>query len=138
MSVWTTKFVRHFLYTRFGIEYCRERVRQVLHALGFRLRRLRHYHLKAKAEEQKAFSAELAVLVEEWPDKWELLFVDEATVRRHPTLTAQWCLVDEVPEVPTRDDHTKVHVYGAVAPLPGRTHYHISSVLGKGEFAQFL
>jgi transposase len=59
-------------------------------------------------------------------------------VRRHPTLTAQWCLVDEVPEVPTGDDHTKVHVYGAVAPLTGRTHYHISPELGTGEFAQFL
>jgi transposase len=59
-------------------------------------------------------------------------------VRRHPTLTAQWCLVDEVPAVPTGDDHTKVHVYGAVAPLTGRTHYHLSPELGTGEFAQFL
>jgi hypothetical protein len=64
--------------------------------------------------------------------------VDEETVRRHPTLTAQWCLVDEVPEVPTGDDHTKVHVYGAVAPLTGRTHYHVSPTLGKEEFAKFL
>jgi DDE superfamily endonuclease/Winged helix-turn helix len=138
MSLWTTKLVRHFISTRFGVEYCRERVRQLLHALGFRLRRLRHCHLKAQAEEQEAFVAELEALVEEWPEEWELLCVDEATVRRHPTLTAQWCLVDEVPEVPTGDDHTKVHVYGAVAPLTGRTHYHISPVLGKGEFAQFL
>ncbi len=59
-------------------------------------------------------------------------------MRRHPTLTAPWCLVDAVPEVPTGDDHTKVHVYGAVAPLTGRTHDHISPELGKGEFAQFL
>jgi transposase len=138
MSLWTTKLVRHFIYTRFGVEYCRERVRQLLHALGFRLRRLRHCHLKARAEEQEAFVAELEALVAEWPEEWELLFVDEATVRRHPTLTAQWCLVDEVPEVPTGDDHTKVHVYGAVAPLTGQTHDHISPVLGKGEFAQFL
>ncbi len=123
MSLWTTKLVRHFIYTRFGMEYCRERVR-----------RLRHRHLKAKPEEQVAFRAEL----EDWPEEWELIFVDEATVRRHPTLTAQWCLVDEVPEVPTGDDHTKVHVYGAVAPLTGQAHYHISPELGKGEFAQFL
>jgi hypothetical protein len=138
MNLWTTKLVRHFIYTRFGVKYCRERGRQLLHALGFRLRRLRHCHLKAKAEEQEAFTAELEALLAEWPEEWELLFVDEATVRRHPTLTAQWCLVDEVPEVPTGDDHTKVHVYGAVAPLTGRTHYHISPELGQGEFAQFL
>jgi transposase len=138
MSLWTTKVVRHFIYTRFGIEYCRERVRQLLHELGFRLRRLRHRHLKAKPEEQVAFRTELEALLEDWPEEWELMFVDEATVRRHPTLTAQWCLVDEIPEVPTGDDHTKVHVYGAVAPLTGRTRYHISPELGKGEFAQFL
>jgi transposase len=138
MSLWTTKLVRHFIYTRFGIKYSRERVRQVVHALGFRLRRLRHRHLKAKPEEQATFRAELEELLVAWPAEWELLFVDEATVRRHPTLTAQWCLVDEVPEVPTGDDHAKVHVYGAVAPLTGRTHYHISPTLGKQEFAHFL
>ena len=138
MNLWTTKLARHFIYTRFGVEYCRERVRQLLHELGFRLRRLRHRHLKAKAEEQEAFVVELEALVEEWPEGWELFFVDEATLRRHPTLTAQWCLGDEVPEVPTGDDHAKVHVYGAVAPLTGRTHYHVSPELGTGEFAQFL
>ncbi len=138
MSLWTTTWVRHFIATRLGVEYCRERVRPWRHGLGFRLRRLRHRHLKAKSEEQAAFRAELAELLAEWPEDCELIFVDEATVRRHPTLTAQWCLVEDMPEVPTGDDHTKVHVYGAVAPLTGRTHYHMSPELGKGEFAQFL
>lgn len=31
---------------------------------------------------------ELQTWLENWPDDAELLFVDEATVRRHPTLTA--------------------------------------------------
>ena len=93
MSLWTTKLVRHFIYTSFGMEHCRERVRQLLHELGFRLRRLRHRHLKANPEEQAACRAALEALLVEWPEDWELLVVDEATVRRHPTLTAQWCLV---------------------------------------------
>jgi transposase len=80
MSVWTTKLVRHSINTRFGIGYCRERVRQLLHGLGFRLRRLRHCHLKAKAEEQEAFVAELEALVAEWPEDCELICVDEATI----------------------------------------------------------
>jgi hypothetical protein len=138
MNLWTTKLVRHFIYTRFGVECCREQVRQLLHRLGFRLRRLRHCHLRAKAEEQEAFVVELEALGEEWPEEWELLCVDEATVRRHPTLAAQWCVVDEVPEVPTGDDHARVHVYGAVAPRTRRTHYHVSPELGTGEFAQCL
>jgi DDE superfamily endonuclease len=64
--------------------------------------------------------------------------VDEATGRLHPTLTAQWCSAEDVPEVPAGDDHTKVHVYGAVAPLTGRTHSHVSPELGQEEFAQVL
>jgi hypothetical protein len=138
MSVWTTTSVRHCISTRVGIDYCRERVRQVLHELGVRWRRLRHRHLRAKPAEREALVRGLEALLAERPEGWELLCVDEATVRRHPTLTAQWCLVEEVPEVPPGDDHAKVPVYGAVAPLTGRTHYHVSPALGKGECAQCL
>ena len=64
--------------------------------------------------------AELEALLADGPEQWEPIVVAEATVRRHPTLTAPWCLLEEVPEVPTGDDHTQGHVYGAVAPLTGR------------------
>jgi transposase len=137
-SLGTTKLVRHFLSTHVGIESGRERGRQLLHALGLRLRRLRHRHLKAKPADQAAFMAELEARLEEWREDCARICVDDATIRRHPPLTAQGCLVDEVPEVPTGDDHTKVHVYGAVAPLTGRTHYHVSPTLGKDAFATFL
>lgn len=108
--MWTTKWVRPCIDTRLGSEYGRERVRQLLHALGFRLRRRRPRHLKAKPEAQAAFVAEGESLLAEWPEDCERLVVDEATLRRHPTLSAQGCLVDEVPEVPTGDDHTTVPV----------------------------
>jgi transposase len=62
--------------------------------------------------------------------------VDEATVRRHPTLTSQGCLVEDVPEGPTGDDHPRGQVYGAVAPLTGCTHDPVSPTLGKGEVAR--
>ena len=138
LSLWTTKLLRHYIYTHFGVTLCRERVRQILHELGFRLRRLRHHHLKAKPMEQAHFVAQMYEWLSQLPDDGELLFVDEATVRRHPTLTAQWCLVDEVPEIATGDDPTKVQVYGAVAPLTGRTHYRVRPTLSNGEFAGFL
>jgi hypothetical protein len=138
MSWWTTTWVRPFLSTRLGIAYSRERARRLLHALGCRPRRLRHRHLKAKPAAQAAFRAELEQRVDAWPEDWELLFVDEAAVRRHPTWTAQGCLAEEVPEVPTGDEHTKRHGYGAVAPLTGGPHDPSSAELGKGEFAPFL
>jgi transposase len=50
MSLWTTKLVCHFIYTRFGVAICRERTRQLLHTLGFRLRRLRHRHVRASQQ----------------------------------------------------------------------------------------
>jgi hypothetical protein len=93
---------------------------------------------RSKREEQEAFVFILEALLATWAEDWELLFVDETKVRRYPALTAQWCLVDEVPEVPTSDDHAKVHIYGAIAPLTSWTHYHISRELGKVEFAWFL
>jgi hypothetical protein len=40
--------------------YCRERARQLLHAVGFRLRRLRHRHLRGNPTEQEAFVIELS------------------------------------------------------------------------------
>jgi hypothetical protein len=136
--LWPAKWVRHFISTRFGIAYGRERGRQRLHALGVRLRRLRHRHLKAQPEEQAAFRADLAALPAEGPEDCESRFVDEATVRRHPTLAAQGWVGADVPEGPTGDDHTPVPVYGAAAPPTGRTHDHVSPALGQGEFAQLL
>jgi transposase len=137
-NLWTTKLVRHWIDPRFGVEDCRAGVRQLWHALGFRLRRLRHRHLNAEAEEQVAFVAELEEWLVAWPEDAALLVVEEATVRRHPTLTAQWGVVDEIPDVPTGDDHATVHVYGAVAPLTGRTHDHLSRELGNEACAPFL
>jgi hypothetical protein len=32
MSLWTTKLVRHFIYTRVSVEHCRGRARQLPHA----------------------------------------------------------------------------------------------------------
>ena len=91
--MWTTTVVRHCISTCLGRASCRDGGRQLPHERGFRLRRLRHRHLKAKPEAQAAFRTELEELPAEWPEDRELLFVDGATVRRHPTLTAQWCLL---------------------------------------------
>jgi hypothetical protein len=99
---------------------------------------LRHRHLSANPHEQAAFVTDVHLLLQDWPEEWEWLFVDEATVRRHPTLSARWGLVEDIPEVPTADDHTQGPVYGAVAPLTGRTHYRLRPTLSKGELALFL
>jgi DDE superfamily endonuclease/Winged helix-turn helix len=138
MRVWTTTRVRHFIDTRLGIEYCRERVRQWLHGLGCRRRRTRHHRLQATGEAQVALKAEWAAWLTAWPEDWAWLCVDEATVRRHPPLTAPWGLADEVPEVPTGDEPARVQVYGAVAPLTGRTHDHVGPVWGRGACAPCL
>jgi hypothetical protein len=55
--------VRHVLSTRFGIVYCRERVRQILQALGCRWRRWRHWPLKAQPVAPAAFRTEMSTLL---------------------------------------------------------------------------
>jgi hypothetical protein len=137
-SVRTTKVIRHLLDTRLGSVSCRERVRQLRHALGVRRHRLRPHHLQAKPEAQAAFRAAPEKRVEAWPEGWGLLVVDAATVRRQPTLTAQWCMAHEVPEMPTGDGQTKMPIYGAMAPLTGRTHDRSGPAWGKGELAQLV
>jgi hypothetical protein len=72
----------------------------VRHGLGFRRRRLRPHHPQARVEEQVALKAESAAGLTAWPEDWELICGDAATVRRYPTMTAPWGLVDAVPDVP--------------------------------------
>jgi hypothetical protein len=138
MSLGTTTPVQHLISMRCGVSYGREQTRHEWRAPGFRLRLLCHRHLQAKPEEQAALRAKIAALRQEWPQKCEVLCVDEATVRRYLPLATQWCLADDVAEIPTGDDHTKAHVYGAVAPLTRRTPYHMGHVLGKAVLATFL
>jgi hypothetical protein len=45
-------------------------------------------------------------------------------------------VIENVPEVPTGDAHTKVHVSDAAASLTGRTRYNVSAELGDEEFAK--
>ena len=114
------------------------RARQLLYALGFR-RRLHHRHLRAKAEERAACVAALEELLTDWLEEaWHWLLVNGVTVRRHPSLAAPCGLRDDVPDVPTGDDHTKRHVYGAVAPLTGQPQDSIGPEIGDGEFVKFL
>jgi hypothetical protein len=110
MSLGTTKLLKPLLSTRCGVEDGRERVRPRLHGLGARQRRWRHRHLTANPQEQAACVRERHLLLTAWPADWALLVVDEATVRRPPTLNARGCLGDDIPERPTGDEHTQVHV----------------------------
>ena len=59
--------------------------------------RLRHRQRQAQAAEQAACMAELSTLLAEWPQEREWLCVEEAPVRRQPTLAAPWGLVDDIP-----------------------------------------
>jgi hypothetical protein len=102
------------------------------------LRRRRPRPLKAKQHEQTAFLTALHPLPQEKTAEQERLFVAEAPVRRPPTVTAQRGVADDILEVPTREAYTTGHVYGAVAPLTGRTHSRLGSTLGQGEFTAVL
>lgn len=101
MRLWTTKLVRHCISTRGESEYGRERVRQGLHAVGCRLRRLRYWPLKAAPQEHAACVRTRHEPRKVLPEEHEVRFVDEAPVRRHPLVTAHGGLADAIPEVPT-------------------------------------
>jgi hypothetical protein len=128
--------VRHCLATRWGGEDGCERVRPLWPARGCRRRRRRHRHLQRTPAEHAACRTALEARLGEWPEAWALVVVAEATVRRHPPRTAQWCVRDDVPEGPTGDLHTQGPGDGAVVPWSGRTHAHLRPAWGPAACAQ--
>jgi hypothetical protein len=105
--VWTTPVGRPWRYPRVGGADGRQHGRQRRHDLGVRWRRLRHRHLQAQPAEPAAVRAEVEARLAAWPEAWAVLCVEEAPVRRPPTRTAPWGVVDEGPEGPTGADPTQ-------------------------------
>jgi hypothetical protein len=58
--------------------------------------------------------------------------VNDAAMRGHPMQMAQWRLVEDAPEVPARDGHGNVHVYGA-ALLTSRNAPAYQPLVGQGK-----
>lgn len=131
-SNWTLGRLSGWIADRFGIRLCAERIRQVLHAIGFSYARPRYSYLLADRKERTAFLEEFSSL------DGALMFEDECTVSQHPSLHGMWVLKGTKPKVPTFGNHVKRHVFAAVDSVTGKAVSLVSRRLTADAFIGFL
>lgn len=131
-SNWTAKRIAGWAADKFTVILSAERLRQILHDIGFSYVKPTYSYIKADEEERGQFLEELNELV----NKEELVvFQDESTVDHHPTLHGMWALKGTKPKVKTFGTHAKRHVFGAVIPSTGE---HVSMVTKKLTAVRFV
>lgn len=138
---WTVKQAKHWIKKRFRKVLSGERVRQLFHELGRVRRKPGYVYVYANRVKQEEFLQNLvqlllrpAVLNQEQ----RVLFVDEATLREHPTRTSVWTLKGVRPQVPTTGGHQKIHIFGAMDWFSGKIRYKFYSRLNSANVIDFL
>jgi len=122
----------------FNIGLTAERIRQILHELGFRLVKPSHFFIKRDENEREEFVIRMKDVIQNLDDKTELLFQDESIFKQHPILMAMWALKGIRPQIPTYGNHARMGVFGVVSPLSGCMKHHLSNKVNAEEFLFFL
>jgi len=134
-SNWTAKRIGCWIADKFKAILSAERIRQILHDIGFSYVKPTYNYIKADKKERKEFISEFNELM----SRNELaVFEDESTVDHHPALHGMWVLKGTKPKVKTFGTHAKRHVFAAVIPSTGE---HVSMVtrrLTAKTFVRFL
>jgi transposase len=137
-SNWTAKLARFHLMRHFGVKYSLERVRQLFHRLGFRRIRPGHALIASDPRERKRFKETISQLLKTKTRDTVVLWLDECTIKQHPTLLSLWSQKGTRPRVKTSGGHGKVHIFGAVDTETGKVHRNLSSSLKATAFKKFL
>ena len=67
-----------------------------------------------------------------------MLWLDECTIKEHPTLTSVWSQQGTRPRIKTSGKHGKLHIFGAVDTERGKVYRQLSSSLKADAFKKFL
>jgi transposase len=134
-SNWTVGRICRWMAGKFGVLLSDERVRQVLHAIGFSYVKPAYSYLLAKEEERKAF---LSGFREVANGGGVYLFEDESTVHQHPTLHGMWVLKGSRARIGTFGNHAKRHAFSAVNPIDGTHIGMVAKRLTAETFVRFL
>jgi transposase len=121
-SNWTVGRLVRWIAAKFGVLLSGERVRQLLHAVGFSYVKPSYSYILAKKEEREVFLSEFREIVSSGET---FVFEDESTVHQHPTLHGMWMLKGTRARIRTFGNHAKRHAFSAVNPVNGK---HVSMV----------
>jgi putative transposase len=127
-AIWTTRSLRHYLYTKFAVWLSRERLRQVLHQV-YRQSWTRAKKVYAHREdpewqaERQRFCEQMLTQVAHARARQQIvLFLDETIFTLAGELGYSWSPLGKTPEVPSLGKRDRLVVFGAVDPITGRTH----------------
>jgi len=130
---WTTRSLRKYIFKRFNITFSREWIRQKLHQfVGYSWTRGKKVSAYSDNEDRKAdrrnFSQRMLAYLER-ARKGEiiLLFEDESIVTQFGEVGYSWSPEGETQEVPSAGKRGRVVVFGAVDPMTGHPHSHLTT-----------
>lgn len=136
-SNWSCKRIRAFIVERFVVKLSVERIRQLMHKLGFVLIKPSYKYVLADRNERNAFKRRIKRVFSALGTNDVLLFQDEASVKQHPTIIAKWALKGTKEFVGTLGNHAKVAVFGAISTRGNFYHVKSKNINGK-EFMRFV
>jgi len=137
-SNWNCKNLAWLVRKMFGVVLCAERIRQILHALGFVLIKPAYRYVLADKRERQLFLRRFRRKFSNLTKRDMLLFLDESTVKQHPLLQAKWVLQGSKEFVGTLGNHAKTHVFGAINHVMGKAFHIKSKKLNSDVFMKFI
>lgn len=137
-SNWTCKTVGGWIKKSFRVTLSAERIRQILHELGFVMLKPAYRYVLADKDERKGFIKTITRRMDNLSNNEMMLFLDESTVKQHPRLTSTWSLKGVKRLVNTFGNHAKVCIFGAVDPIGGSLSHMKFRNLKSANFIRFL
>ncbi|MFH0836916.1 MAG: IS630 family transposase [Candidatus Aenigmatarchaeota archaeon] len=137
-SNWNCKNLKWFIKKNFSIDLCAERIRQILHELGFVLLRPSYKYVLADKRERNGFLSRFKDKFSTLRKNDLLMFLDEASVKQHPNIQPKWSLKGSKEFIGTFGNHAKVNVFGAISHVLGKAFHMKSRKLNSDIFIKFL
>ena len=137
-SNWNCKNLSWWIKKKFSVSLCVERIRQILHQLGFVLLKPSYKYVLADKHERNGFLRRFKRKFKSLKDNDLLMFLDEASVKQHPNIQPKWALQGSKEFVGTYGNHVKVHVFGAISHKLGKAFHIKSKKLNSDVFMKFV
>jgi len=137
-SNWNCKNLSWFVKQKFLVSLCAERIRQILHELGFVLLKPSYKYVLADTRERMGFLRRFKRKFKKLKKDDMLMFLDEASVKQHPNIQPKWSLKGAKEFIGTFGNHAKINVFGAISHELGKAFHMKSKKLNSDMFMKFV
>ena len=134
-SNWTLGRLARWIAGKFNVILSDERIRQILHCIGFSYVKPKYSYILANKKERREFLHDFREVAS---SNESFMFEDESTVEQHPTLHGMWVLKGTKAKIRTFGNHVKRHVFAVVNPVTGRLVSMVTKRLTAITFTRFL